>query len=171
MNSTNGKKKTKIISNYRYIGLLLFVGIPLPFTGAWTGCFASHLLGLSKAKTLISIFLGLITSSIIIIIIIFNKDMESYTSRRRWWILLLLRRKGNFQEVTESNRDWITQGYQVRPLAFWATLLVVNRLSKSKHCFRKATKFVHLLFEQPSWSWTGSVNRNIASALSAFKDD
>ena len=65
------RKKTKIISNYRYIGLLLFVGIPLPFTGAWTGCFASHLLGLSKAKTLISIFLGLITSSIIIIIIIF----------------------------------------------------------------------------------------------------
>ena len=36
------RKKTKIISNYRYIGLLLFVGIPLPFTGAWTGCFASH---------------------------------------------------------------------------------------------------------------------------------
>ena len=53
------RKKTKIISNYRYVGLLFFVGIPLPFTGPGQDVLVSHLLGLSKAKTLISIFLGL----------------------------------------------------------------------------------------------------------------
>ena len=60
-----------IISNYKYIGLILFVGIPLPFTGAWTGCLASHLLGFNKKKTLASIFIGLLISSAIIILIIF----------------------------------------------------------------------------------------------------
>jgi len=65
------RSKTKIISNYKYLGIVCFVGIPLPLTGAWTGCLASHLLGLNKKKTLISILVGLTVSSIIVILIIF----------------------------------------------------------------------------------------------------
>tara|TARA_Y100000768_G_scaffold299150_1_gene232877 strand:- start:1968 stop:2414 length:447 start_codon:yes stop_codon:yes gene_type:complete len=73
------RSKTKIISNYKYLGLIFFVGIPLPFTGAWTGCFASHLLGLNKKKTLISIFIGLlISSSLIISIILFAQNLLSW---------------------------------------------------------------------------------------------
>ena len=65
------RSKTKIINNYKYLGVICFVGIPLPFTGAWTGCFASHLLGLNKKKTLLSILAGLIISSTIVILVIF----------------------------------------------------------------------------------------------------
>ena len=73
------RNKTKIISNYKYIGLILFVGIPLPFTGAWTGCLPSHLLGLNKKKTLASIFIGLlISSTIIILIILFAQHLLSW---------------------------------------------------------------------------------------------
>ena len=44
-------------NKYNYLGIVLFVGIPLPFTGAWTGCLASHLLGLDAKKTMLSILI------------------------------------------------------------------------------------------------------------------
>ena len=36
------KNKSKI-EKYGYLGLILFVGIPLPGTGAWTGCLVASL--------------------------------------------------------------------------------------------------------------------------------
>lgn len=43
-----------------YIGLLLFVGIPLPGTGAWTGGLVAALLGLKPKKSAPFIFLGVL---------------------------------------------------------------------------------------------------------------
>ena len=60
------RSKANIINKYNYIGIILFVGTPLPLTGAWTGCLASHLLGLDKKKTLGSIFIGLTMSALIV---------------------------------------------------------------------------------------------------------
>lgn len=57
--------KKKQIDKYGYLGLLLFVGIPLPGTGAWTGSALAVLLHLDRKKSFIYIILGVILASII----------------------------------------------------------------------------------------------------------
>lgn len=57
--------KKKQIDKYGYLGLLIFVGIPLPGTGAWTGSALAVLLHLNKKKSFIYILLGVILASII----------------------------------------------------------------------------------------------------------
>lgn len=61
--------KKKQIDKYGYLGLLLFVGIPLPGTGAWTGSALAVLLNLDKKKSFIYIILGVILASIIMSIL------------------------------------------------------------------------------------------------------
>lgn len=48
-----------------YIALLLFVGIPLPGTGAWTGTLAASFLNLDFKKSVIAVSLGVILAGII----------------------------------------------------------------------------------------------------------
>ena len=50
-------------------GLILFVGIPLPGTGAWTGALVSYIIGLNKGLSILSIILGVILSGIIVTIL------------------------------------------------------------------------------------------------------
>ena len=57
--------KKSQIEKYGYWGLMLFVGIPLPGTGAWTGSGLAVLLHLDKKKSFIYIMLGVIMASII----------------------------------------------------------------------------------------------------------
>ena len=52
-------------SRYKSRALILFVGIPLPGTGAWTGSLASHVLGLSKLSSILAIIQGVTISGII----------------------------------------------------------------------------------------------------------
>lgn len=56
-----GQKVTK----YKYIGLWLFVAIPLPGTGAWTGALVAAFLNMPLRKALPSIFLGVVTAGLI----------------------------------------------------------------------------------------------------------
>tara|TARA_A100001011_G_C14306905_1_gene843587 strand:+ start:2328 stop:2816 length:489 start_codon:yes stop_codon:yes gene_type:complete len=73
------RSKSAIINKYKYYGIILFVGMPFPFTGAWTGCFASHLFGFSKRKTLLAIILGLIISSFIVVLVtLFFQNFLTY---------------------------------------------------------------------------------------------
>jgi len=51
------------IRKYEYLGLILFVAIPLPFTGAWTGSLIAYLFDLKFSKSLITIFLGVIIAA------------------------------------------------------------------------------------------------------------
>ena len=60
-------KKDKI-ERLEYIGLLLFVGIPLPGTGAWTGCLIAALLNMDKKKAMLYAILGVILAGIIMMI-------------------------------------------------------------------------------------------------------
>lgn len=46
------------IEKYGYWGLLLFVGIPLPGTGAWSGSLLAYLLKLNKPKALLAVIGG-----------------------------------------------------------------------------------------------------------------
>ena len=48
-----------------YLALFLFVGIPLPGTGAWTGTLAASLLNLDFKKSVISIMAGVVLAGII----------------------------------------------------------------------------------------------------------
>ena len=63
------RKHKDSIEKYGYLGLTLFVGIPLPGTGAWTGCLAASVLNMDKKKSFISIMLGIIMASIIMMIL------------------------------------------------------------------------------------------------------
>ncbi|MFC2021316.1 COG2426 family protein [Chloroflexota bacterium] len=60
------RRRGKIIERYGRIGLVLFVAIPLPVTGAWTGSLAAALLGLRFKHALLSIFIGILIAGIIV---------------------------------------------------------------------------------------------------------
>jgi len=60
--------KKEQIENLKYIGLFLFVGIPLPGTGAWMGCLIAALLGMDKKKTAIAAIAGVVLAGIIMLI-------------------------------------------------------------------------------------------------------
>ncbi len=57
------------IEKLEYIGLMLFVGIPLPGTGAWTGCLIAALLNMNKKKALLYAILGVTLAGIIMMIL------------------------------------------------------------------------------------------------------
>jgi len=66
---TRTKARSEMIKKYETIGLMLFVAIPLPITGVWTGCVAAYLFGLSWKNTFIATALGTIIASIIVTIV------------------------------------------------------------------------------------------------------
>ncbi|MBR3364554.1 MAG: small multi-drug export protein [Solobacterium sp.] len=58
------KNKPKI-DRYGFLGLLLFVGIPLPGTGAWTGSLVAAVFDMDLKKASISILLGIFLAAVI----------------------------------------------------------------------------------------------------------
>ena len=60
------------IEKYGYWGLVLFVGIPLPGTGAWTGCLIASVLEMDKKKSLIAALIGVFIASIIMMLLSFG---------------------------------------------------------------------------------------------------
>lgn len=66
------EKKKGQIEKYGYFGLVLFVGIPLPGTGAWTGSLIASVLEMDKKKSFLAILLGVIMASIIMMIVSFG---------------------------------------------------------------------------------------------------
>jgi len=46
------------IQRYGTVGLALFVSVPFPVTGAWTGCVAAYLFGIRKRSAFLAIALG-----------------------------------------------------------------------------------------------------------------
>ncbi len=65
------KHKGKI-EKYGYLGIVLFVGIPLPGTGAWTGSLIAAALEMDKKKTFLSVLIGVFLASIIMMILSFG---------------------------------------------------------------------------------------------------
>jgi uncharacterized membrane protein len=60
------RKRGGIVERYERIGLALFVAIPLPITGAWTGSLLAVLLGLKFKHAILSIFIGVLIAGIIV---------------------------------------------------------------------------------------------------------
>lgn len=69
-NKANSKKDQ--IEKYKYWGLLLFVGIPLPGTGAWTGALIACMLDMDKKKSFLTIIGGVLMAGIIMMILSFG---------------------------------------------------------------------------------------------------
>ena len=53
------------IQKYEFWGLMLFVGIPLPGTGAWTGTLAASLLDMDFKSSVIAVMLGVVLAGVI----------------------------------------------------------------------------------------------------------
>ena len=60
------EKLRKDVEKWGALGIAVFVGIPLPITGAWTGTLGAWVLGLSKRKTLFAVILGVIIAGAIV---------------------------------------------------------------------------------------------------------
>ena len=63
------RNKGKVVERYEELGLIVFVGIPLPGTGAWTGALAAKIFGLSFWKSLLCAFLGVILAAVLVTLI------------------------------------------------------------------------------------------------------
>ena len=64
-----GNEKKGQIEKYGFWGLVLFVGIPLPGTGAWTGCLIATILRMERKKAFLAAIIGVVMASIIMMII------------------------------------------------------------------------------------------------------
>ena len=62
-------KKADRIREASFWGLLFFVGIPLPGTGAWTGSMIAAMLDLDKKRSLLAVVLGVILAGAIMTVI------------------------------------------------------------------------------------------------------
>ena len=61
------KRADRKIRRYEYFGLLLFVAVPLPFTGAWTGALVAYLFDLDFSKSLFTIFVGIVIAAFVMV--------------------------------------------------------------------------------------------------------
>ena len=52
-----------------YLALLLFVGVPLPGTGAWTGTLAASFLNLDFKKSVIAVLLGVVLAGVLMLLL------------------------------------------------------------------------------------------------------
>ena len=60
------KIKAEIVQRYEALGLILFVAIPLPVTGAWTGCVAASLFKIKFRYAFSAILIGVIIAGIVV---------------------------------------------------------------------------------------------------------
>lgn len=65
------KNRTKV-DKYGYVGLLFFVAIPMPGTGAWTACLVASALKLEKKKSFLYTALGVLMASVIMMYLTFG---------------------------------------------------------------------------------------------------
>lgn len=66
---TRAMGKSEQIEKYQFWGLVLFVGIPLPGTGAWTGSLIASLLGVKFKKAFPAVLLGIVMATVIMSVV------------------------------------------------------------------------------------------------------
>ena len=60
------KKRSVLVEKYETLGLMLFVCIPLPGTGVWTGCLVASLLRMRFVPTFLAASAGVVIAAIIV---------------------------------------------------------------------------------------------------------
>lgn len=70
--SDAGKKLQAKAGRTLFVALFLFVGIPIPGTGAWTGTLAASLLDMDFKETVIAVTLGVLLAGVIMMVLSFG---------------------------------------------------------------------------------------------------
>jgi uncharacterized membrane protein len=60
------KKLSGGVEKWGWLGIAVFVAIPLPITGAWTGTLGAWVMGFSKRRTMLAVILGVLTAGTIV---------------------------------------------------------------------------------------------------------
>ncbi|PKL57316.1 MAG: ligand-binding protein SH3, partial [Methanomicrobiales archaeon HGW-Methanomicrobiales-5] len=60
------RRHSDLVEKYETLGLILFVAIPLPMTGAWSGCVAAYLLGIKFVHAITAITIGVLVAGLIV---------------------------------------------------------------------------------------------------------
>ena len=64
-----GKKLQEKAGKGLFVALLLFVGIPVPGTGAWTGTLAASILDMDFKSTVAAVMLGVLLAGVIMMVV------------------------------------------------------------------------------------------------------
>lgn len=73
-------RRAAFIERYGKVGLILFVALPLPITGAWTGTIAAYLLGIRFRDAILPICTGVLIAGIVVTII----SVQSQQGQLNW---------------------------------------------------------------------------------------
>ena len=65
------RRRAAVVEKYEALGLVFFVSIPLPITGAWTGCLAATLFKIRLRYALLAITSGVLIAAVIVTTITF----------------------------------------------------------------------------------------------------
>jgi uncharacterized membrane protein len=57
------------VDKYGYWGLMVFVAIPFPLTGAWTGALGGWFLGMDRRKTMLFVALGVLVAGVVVTLV------------------------------------------------------------------------------------------------------
>ncbi|MDR1972741.1 MAG: small multi-drug export protein [Treponema sp.] len=57
------------VEKWGWLGIAVFVAIPLPITGAWTGTLGAWVLGLPRRRTLLAVVLGVLCAGIVVTLV------------------------------------------------------------------------------------------------------
>lgn len=66
------EKNRAKIEKYSFWGLCLFIAIPLPVTGAWTGSLVAAVIGMKPWKAFVSALLGVLIAGVIVTLIVYG---------------------------------------------------------------------------------------------------
>ena len=66
-----GRKLQEKAGRSLFVALMLFVGVPLPGTGAWTGTLAASILDMDFKSTVIAVMLGVVLAGVIMMAVSF----------------------------------------------------------------------------------------------------
>jgi uncharacterized membrane protein len=60
------RRRSGVVERYEALGLIVFVAIPLPVTGAWTGALAAYLFGVRPRYAIPAIALGILIAGVVV---------------------------------------------------------------------------------------------------------
>jgi uncharacterized membrane protein len=83
---TRAARYEEQIQKYGYWGLIIYVGIPLPGTGAWTGCALAFLLGLKIVPAFLAIVAGVFMAGIIMLVL--SLGVAGLAAQGIGWVVL-----------------------------------------------------------------------------------
>jgi len=63
------RKIDRYVEKYGYLGVAIFIGIPLPGSGVYSGALAAYLIGLDYKKFIIADIIGVLIAGIIVTIV------------------------------------------------------------------------------------------------------